>query len=110
MKFLKDYDYTIYCHLGKSNIVANAFNHNSNILMARLMVRRQKLLKIVIDYNIDLEMDLYEATHKARIANLVIQPIFIHRIISTQKKDAKLVKIFEDVANCLKPDFQVWEN
>lgn len=41
---------------------------------------------------------------------MVVQPIFIQTIIDTQKDDAKLVKIVEEVANGMKPNFTIHED
>lgn len=50
-------------------------------------------------------MLIQEAPIRARLTNVVIQPDFIQMIIDVQKDDAKLMKISDEVAKGLRPDF-----
>ena len=47
MEYLEDYDFTLHCHLGKANIVADALSRKSRGVLASVVSREWQMLETV---------------------------------------------------------------
>ena len=47
MEFLEDYDFTLHCHPGKANVVADALNRKSRGVLASIASPEWRMLKTV---------------------------------------------------------------
>ena len=47
MEYLEDYDFTLHYHLGKENVVVDAFNRKSLRVLASVASREWQMLEIV---------------------------------------------------------------
>ena len=47
MEFLEDYDFTLYYHLGKANVVADALSRKSQGVLASIDSRELRMLETV---------------------------------------------------------------
>ena len=52
MEFLEDYDFTLHYHLGKTNVVVDAFSRKSCGVLARLASRKWQMLETVGQFRI----------------------------------------------------------
>ena len=47
MEYLEDYDFTLYCHPGKENVVADVLSRKSRGVLASVASREWKMLEVV---------------------------------------------------------------
>ena len=47
IEYLEDYDFTLYYHLGKANVVADALNRKSRGVLASVASREWQMLEVV---------------------------------------------------------------
>eukprot|EP00268_Persea_americana_P054813 TRINITY_DN6322_c0_g1_i1.p1 TRINITY_DN6322_c0_g1~~TRINITY_DN6322_c0_g1_i1.p1 ORF type:complete len:1140 (-),score=111.45 TRINITY_DN6322_c0_g1_i1:645-4064(-) len=99
MEFLKDYDFSIFYHPGKANVVADALSRKS-AQMACLTAEWRLLEEIK-----DLDVDLWPIGEKVLLGSFKVQPELIQRIKDHQRDDKALVEILDKMDN--KPDFSI---
>ena len=54
IELLKDYGFTLQYHPGKANVVTNALSQKSYGMLASLMIREWRELKIFTDFDIQI--------------------------------------------------------
>lgn len=74
MEFLKDYDFSIFCHPGKANVMADALSHKSAQMACLTAVWR--LLEEIEDQDVD----LWPIGEKVLLGSFKVQPKLIQRI------------------------------
>ena len=47
MEYLEDYDFTLYCHLGKENVGAEGLSRKSRGILASIASREWQILEVV---------------------------------------------------------------
>ena len=99
MEFLKDYDFSIFYHPGKANVVADALRRKS-AQMASLTVEKRLMGEIE-----DLDVNLWFINNKVLLGSFRVQPELIQRIKDHQRDDPALTAIFNRLEN--KPDFSI---
>ena len=89
MELLEDYDFSLYYHPGKVNVVADALSRKTQGLMANVWVCRWKMLSSVYDF----DLDVVEVGERLALCNLVVRPTLLHRVIDAHLLDAELEEV-----------------
>ena len=71
---VKDYDCSINYHLGKANVVADAFSRKPSSFSATLLTTQKKIIRDLERMEIEVVMGHSEAY----LASLSVQPTLIH--------------------------------
>ena len=94
MEFLEDYDFTLYYHPGKANVVADALSQKSQGALASVASREWWMLETMgqlgLQYN---EKDL------GVMRSLVAMPSLLSRVIESQRQDTEVVSIRDRVGS-----------
>ena len=85
MELIKDYDFTLEYHPGKANVVVNALSRKSQEIIASLLIRECWALETMSEFDFQISEDR-EGSH---FGCLIVQPVFVNRIIEAQRKDDK---------------------
>ncbi|KAK4397832.1 hypothetical protein Sango_1258700 [Sesamum angolense] len=86
IELLKDYDCTIDFHIGKTNVVAEAFSRKSSSMPANLGSHNHTLLLEMRSMNTKLEVDQVAGL----LADLQLKPNFVDHIKEAQTRDPLL--------------------
>ena len=92
MEYLEDYDFTLYYHLGKENVVADALIRKSQGLLASIASRELQMLETIEYFGLQ-----YSDQNQGDIESFVAMPSLLSRVIESQGKDAELVSIRDRV-------------
>ena len=76
MKFLEDYDFTLYYHPGKANVVADALSRKSRGVLASIASREWQMLETVGQFG-----QQYSEQAQSTLGNLVATPSLLSRVI-----------------------------
>ena len=78
MEFLEDYDFTLLCHPGKANVVANALSRKSRGALASIASREWQMLEIVGQFRLQ-----YNEQDQGTLGSLVATPSLLSRVIKS---------------------------
>ena len=78
MKYLEDYDFTLYYHPGKANVVANALNRKSRGVLASVSFREWQMLETVGQFSLQ-----YCDHTQGVLGSLVAMPSLLSRVIES---------------------------
>ena len=92
MKLIKDYDCVIDYHSGKANVVADALSKKSMQTLQAL------------NANLSLSDD------GTIVAELLVRPYMLNRVLEAQKRDEKIAAIMSQIGNGKETEFIVREN
>ena len=92
MELIKDFDWVIDYHPGKANVVVDALSRKS---MQTLRV---------------LNAHLSLSDDGTIVAELIVRPGLLNRVLEAQKKDEKVAAIINQIANGKETEFTVNEN
>lgn len=106
MELIKDYDYIINYHLGKTYMVINALSRKSLSLLACLRVRRTALFHELKDFNIELQVNVL----KAFFVHLRVKPTLVDQVKIARSSNLLLMNIAEVVKKGDKIDFSMHVN
>ena len=73
-----DYDFTLYYHLGKANVVADALSWKSRGVLASVVSREWQMLKIVGQFRLQ-----YSDHAQGALGSLVAMPSLLSRVIES---------------------------
>jgi len=90
MEFLKDYDFKLLSHPGKTNVVADALS-SKTMHTAHLMIKKVGLLKKFRDMRLQVEL----GSEFIRCSTLTISCGFLHLVRERQLLDTSLNKVRE---------------
>lgn len=96
MEFFKDYDFSIFYHPGKANVIVDALSRKSAQMSC--LTAEWRLLE-------DLDMNLWPINDKVLLGSFKNQPELIQRIKNHQRDDEALLEIFDRMGN--KPEFSI---
>ena len=92
MEFLEDYEFTLYYHPGKENVVADALSRKSRGVLASIASREWRMLETVGQFGLQ-----YSDQAQGTLGSLVATPSLLSRVIESQWQDAELVSIRDRV-------------
>ena len=92
MELIKDYDCVIDYHLGKANVVADA--------LSRKTVQTLQALNAQLSLTSDGTV----------VAELIVRPILLNRVLEAQKKDEKIAAIISQIGDGKETEFEVKED
>ena len=99
MEYIKDYDFPIKYHLGKTNVVADALSRKS----AGLASLRGTYIFEQLE---ELGVDLQPLRKGVMLSNMSVSELsFIQKIKDSQLQDPELARISKHIAEC--PDFRI---
>ena len=102
IKYLKDYDFELFYHPGKANVVADALSRKRIHVPAR-MIKELELLKRLRDMNLGLDMgESHIRCNMLRITNE-----FLDEVRVEQGKDKELQQIIGDLGTDKRKDFRM---
>ena len=76
MEYLEDYDFTLYYHLVKENVVADALSRKSRGVLANVASREWQMLKVVGQFGLQ-----YNDQAQGVLGSLVATPSLLSRVI-----------------------------
>ena len=88
MEYLKDYDFTLHYHPGKTNIVADALSQKPWGVLASVASREWEMLETVGQFKL-----WYSDQDQGALGSLVTTPSLLCRVIESQGQDAKITSI-----------------
>ena len=98
MELLKDYDCTIFYHLSKVNVVADALSCKSMGSLTYIVKVRRPLIEEIHGLEADgIKFEIKEP--KVLLAYMKLQLNLINQIKVTQKEDPQVVKMIDEVRN-----------
>ena len=92
MEFLEDYDFTLYYHPGKANMVADALSRKSRGALASIASWKWQMLKTMGQFGLQ-----YSEQAQGTLGSLVATPYLLSRVIESQGEDAEIVSIKDRV-------------
>ena len=78
MEVLEDYDFTLYYHLGKANVVANALSQKSWGALASIASREWQMLDTMGRFGLQ-----YSEQTQGTLGSLVVTPSLLSRVIES---------------------------
>ena len=95
MKFIEDYDFELYYHLGKANVVADTLSRKPVSSVASIAIREWEMLGTLNEF------DLYlgEAVKSAALFSVVAKPTLVNRVLEAQKGDLEVESFRERISN-----------
>ena len=105
-ELLKDYVCIIQYHPGKVNVVANAFSKKSVISLVAIRDCQRQLL----EDKRSLQVHLKVLASGALVANFIVQPDLIWRIMALQKNDLQFMHLVEKVKKSAKANFILYND
>ena len=79
MEFLEDYDFTLYYHPGKANVVADALSRKSRGALASIASRELRMLETLGQFGVQ-----YSEQAQGTLGSLVATPFLLRRVIESQ--------------------------
>ena len=92
MEFLEDYDFTLYYHPSKANVVADALSRKSRGPLASIASREWQMLETVGQFGLQ-----YIKQDQGILGSLVATPSLLRRVIESQGQDEEIVSIRDRV-------------
>ena len=92
MEFLEDYDFTLYYHPDKENVVADALSRKSRGALASIASREWWMLETVGQFGLQ-----YSEKTQGTLGSLVATLSLLSRVIESQWQDAEIVSIRDRV-------------
>ena len=92
MEFLENYDFSLHYHLGKANVVADAFSRKSRGALASIASREWRMLETVGQFGLQ-----YSEQTQGSLGSLVATPSLLSRVIDSQWQDAEIASIRDRV-------------
>ena len=78
MEYLEDYDFTLYYHLGKANVVADALSRKSRGALASVASQEWQMLETVGQFRLH-----YSDQVQGALGSLVATPSLLSRVIKS---------------------------
>ena len=94
MEFLKDYDFELFYHPGKANVVADALSRKT-VHTAHLMIKEVELLEKFRDMRLQVEL----GSESIRCSTLTISGDFLSSVRERQLLDASLNRVREHLGS-----------
>ena len=88
MEFLEDYDFTLYYHPSKANVVADALSRKSRGALAGIASREGRILETMGQFGLQ-----YIEQTQGTLGSLVATPSLFSTVIESQWQDAGIVSI-----------------
>ena len=88
MKYLENYDFTLHCHAGKANVVANTPSRKSRGVLASVASREWQLLKAVGQFGMH-----YKGQTQGSLGSLVATPSLLSKVFKFQGQDTEILSI-----------------
>ena len=95
MEYLEDYDFTLYYHPSKANVVADALSQKSREVLVSVTSQEWQMLETMGQFR----MQYSEQTQEA-LGSLVATPSLLSRVIESQGQDAEISSIKDQVQSC----------
>ena len=92
MEFLEDYDFTLYYHPSKANVVDDALIRKSRGALARIASQEWRMLETVGQFGLQ-----YIKQAQGTLGILVATPSLLSRVSESQGQDAEIVSIRDRV-------------
>ena len=92
MKYLEDYDFNLYYHFGKANVVADALNRKSWEVLDSVASREWKKLKVVGQFRLH-----YRDWAQDALGGFVATPSLLSRVIESYGQDTEVLSIRDRV-------------
>ena len=92
MEFLEDYDFTLYYHYGKANVVADALSWKPRGALASIASQEWRMLETVGQFGLQ-----YNEQAQGTLGSLVATLCLLSRVIESQGQDAEIVSIRDRV-------------
>ena len=92
MEFLEHYDFTLHCHPGKANVVADALSRKSQGALASIASREWQMLETVGQFGLQ-----YNEQAQGTLGSLVATPSLLSRVIESKGQDADIMSIMDRV-------------
>ena len=99
MEYMKDYDFELYYHLGKANVVADALSKQSLSTLANISIYKWKMLQDLGEY----DLLLNETDELATLFTLSMEPSIIRWVIKAQQQDVEAKMICDRIARDVGP-------
>ena len=88
MEFLEDYDFTLYYHPDKENVVADALSRKSQGVLASIASWEWRMLEIVGQFRLQ-----YDEQAQGTLGSMIATPSLLRRVIESQVQGAELISI-----------------
>ena len=88
MEYLEDYDFTLYYHPSKANVVADALSRKSQGVLASIASREWQMIETVGQFRLR-----YNDQSQGVMGTLVAAPSLLSRVIESQGHDTEVVTI-----------------
>ena len=102
MEYLKDYNFDLFYHPGKANVVADALSKKKAHVLA-MMIKELELIKKLRDMNLRLDME----TDHIRCNMLRITNEFLDEVRVEQGKDQEMLHIVSELGTEKRKDFRM---
>jgi len=102
MEYLKDYNFDLFYHPGKANVVADALSKKKAHVLA-MMIKELELIKKLRDMNLRLDME----TDHIRCNMLRITNEFLDEVRVEQGKDQEMLHIISELGTEKRKDFRM---
>ena len=83
MKYLEDYDFTFYYHLGKENVVANALSRKSQGVFASVASWEWQMIETMGQFRLQ-----YSDQAQGALGSMVAMPSLLSRVIESNRQNA----------------------
>ena len=88
MEYLEDYDFTLYYHLGKANVVADALSRKSRGVLVSVASQEWQKLETMGQFGLQ-----YRDQAQGTLGSLVATPSLLSRLLESQGQDAEISSI-----------------
>ena len=78
MEYLGNYDFTLHCHHGKANVVADALNRKSRGMLASIASREWRMIETMGQFELQ-----YNDQAQGTLGSLVATPSLLSRVIES---------------------------
>ena len=92
MEYLEDYDFTLYYHPGKENVVVDALGRKSRGVLTNVDSREWQMLKAVRQFEL-----YYSEQTQGILGSLVATLSLLSRVIESQGEDTEVSSIRDRV-------------
>ena len=92
MEYLEDYDFTLYYHPGKANVVVNALSQKSRGVLASVASREWHMHETMGHFRLQ-----YSEQTQGALGSLVAMPSLLSRVIESQGQDTEISSIKDRV-------------
>ena len=88
MEYMEDYDFTLYYHPGKANVVADVLSRKSRGVLASVASREWEMLETMGQFRLR-----YNDQAQGALGSFVATPSLLSRVIESQGQEAKISSI-----------------